>query len=65
MAGVFDKLNLNDQETVVILNAPVEFEKHIAVLRGVIVRRAIGRKMDADFLLAFVKDQEDVNPGSR
>jgi hypothetical protein len=34
MAGVFDKLQLNDQKDIVVLNAPKSFESELARLKG-------------------------------
>ena len=33
MPNVFDKLNLNDQHEILVLNAPQEFEKALRKLR--------------------------------
>ena len=53
MAHVFDKLNLKDQDEVVVLNAPLSFEPELAWLAD---RRVVRDLADVDgvrFALAF------------
>ena len=43
MSAVFKKLNLKDQTEIVVAAVPASFEPTIATLRGVKVRRAVGK----------------------
>lgn len=60
MAAVFAKLNLKEQHTIVVLNAPASFEPELAALTGVTVRRDLAGEPVA-FLLAFVTRQQEVD----
>ena len=44
MASVFEKLNLKQQSPIAIVNAPASFEREIASLKGVDVKRSLDRK---------------------
>lgn len=57
---LFAKLNLKDQKSLVILNAPQEFESEVARLEGVEVIRDAGLVAGFDFFMAFVTRQEEV-----
>lgn len=50
--GVFDKLQLKDQQDIVIIDAPDSFEAQIRALEKVRVRRKLDAS--ADFTLAFM-----------
>lgn len=61
MASVFTKLNLKDQTTLVVLNAPMSFEPELAALSGVSVLRDVATADKIDFALAFVTKQKEVD----
>jgi hypothetical protein len=61
MSSVFSKLNLKDQTTLVIVNAPESFEPELAALKGVTVLRDVGAAKDVEFSLAFVTKQKEVD----
>ena len=56
----FAKLNLKDQDEIVVLNAPASFEPELKTLKGVTVRRD-AKGGDIDFSLAFVMTQKEVD----
>ena len=56
----FAKLNLKDQEEIVVLNAPASFEPELKTLSGVTIRRDL-KGTDLSFALAFVITQKDVD----
>lgn len=60
MATVFDKLNLKDQQHLVILAAPASFQPEIARLKGRTIHRAIDAP-SAEFFLAFVTRKAEVD----
>ena len=60
MAGVFDKLQLKDQEEIVVLNAPASFEPELAKLKGVSVARSVKDAKEIAFSIAFVMTQPEV-----
>ena len=57
MPTVFGKLNLKDQNEIVVVNAPASFEPELASLDGVTVRRNASEVKAIDFSLAFVTKQ--------
>jgi hypothetical protein len=61
MASTFDKLNLKDQKLIVVWNAPESFEKELAGLNGVAVKRSAEGVAQIDFSLAFVTKQKEVD----
>lgn len=61
MASTFDKLNLKGQKLIVVVNAPESFEKELAGLRGVTVKRSADGMAQIDFSLAFVTKQNEVD----
>src|SRR5215469_1998238 len=61
MASTFEKLNLKDQKLIVVVNAPESFEKELAGLSGVTVKRSAEGVAQIDFSLAFVTKQKDVD----
>ena len=61
MSAVFRKLNLKDQNDIVVLDAPASFEPEIAALEGVAVRRSMDAVEQVQFALAFVTLQEQIN----
>lgn len=65
MTPLFRKLNLKDQRTIVVLDAPESFEPELAALSGVTVKRKVGRGTRLDFGIAFVITQEQLDEASR
>lgn len=57
---VWNRLNLKDQDTILVLNAPDSFEPELADLRETTIRRRFGRLKNIDFVLAFVLRQRQV-----
>jgi len=60
-SSVFAKMNLKDQKEIVVLNAPDSFEREIAALDGVSVRRKLSSSSRVAFGVAFVITQADVD----
>ena len=61
MPSTFEKLNLKNHPTILVLNAPASFEPELAALHGVTILRAL-QPLDAiDFSLAFVTTQNEVD----
>jgi hypothetical protein len=61
MGTVFEKLQLKDQEEIVVLNAPKSFESEITRLKGVTVKRSLIGVKDILFSLAFVTTQDEAD----
>lgn len=61
MPSTFEKLNLKDQQHIVVLNAPESFERELAALRGVTILRDLKDANEIEFSLAFVTKQRDVD----
>ena len=62
MNAVFKKLNLKDQKSVVILNAPDSFEETIADISSERdVRRLIDDLQEIEFIMAFVIRQTEID----
>ena len=61
MAGVFGKLQLKDQEEIVVLNAPASFEPELKSLQGVTVLRSLKEVKEIQFSIAFVMTQPEVD----
>jgi hypothetical protein len=59
--NTFAKLNLKEQNDIVIVNAPESFEREIASLKGVTVRRSMSDVKQVDFSLSFVTKQKEVD----
>jgi len=57
----FAKLNLKDQSDIVIVNAPESFEREIASLKGVTVRRSMSDAKQIEFSLTFATRQKEVD----
>jgi hypothetical protein len=61
MPSTFEKLNLRNHPTILVLNPPASFEPELAALHGVIVLRNL-QDLDAiDFSLAFVTTQRQLD----
>lgn len=65
MSAIFDKLNLKDQQEIVIMNAPESFETELALLTGVKVLRNDSETKEVSFALAFCTTQKEVDAISR
>jgi hypothetical protein len=61
MPSVFGKLNLKDQNEVLIVNAPESFEPELATLKNVAIVRDLKKTKTASFSLAFVTTQREVD----
>jgi hypothetical protein len=61
MGTVFEKLQLKDQEEIVVLNAPKSFEPELTRLKGVTVKRSLAGVKDIRFSLAFVTTQDEAD----
>ena len=59
--NTFSKLNLKDQTDIVIVNAPESFEREIASLKGVTVRRSMSDAKQIEFSLTFATRQKEVD----
>jgi hypothetical protein len=61
MPSTFNKLNLKNHPTILVLNPPASFEPELAALHAVTVLRTL-QPLDAiDFSLAFVTTQRQVD----
>jgi hypothetical protein len=61
MPSTFNKLNLKNHTTILVLNPPVSFESELAALHGVTILRALHPLDTIAFSLAFVTTQQQVN----
>ncbi len=61
MTPLFKKLNLKDQQEILILNAPDSFEPALEALEGVTVLRDLAEVQTITFSLAFVTQQAEVD----
>ena len=61
MAVIFLKLNLKDQQEIVVLGAPSSFEPVLAQLPALHIHRNLESMPEAAFLLAFVTRKAEVN----
>lgn len=60
MSALFRKLNLKDQDVILVINAPASFEPELAALAGVAVARDADRPETIAFALAFVTRLEEI-----
>jgi hypothetical protein len=60
MTPLFQKLNLKDQQELLIVNAPESFEPELAALEGVTVVREPAQLEAIHFLLAFVQRLDQI-----
>jgi len=60
VADIWKKLNLKDQSTVFVLNAPSSFEQSIKSLSGVAVNRKLSSAPAISFLVAFLTEREEI-----
>ena len=61
MSKLFQKMNLKDQNTIVVLNAPASFEAELAMLEDVTIARDLKAVKEIEFSLAFVTRQAEVD----
>jgi len=61
MPSTFNKLNLKNHATILVLNPPTSFEPELAALHGVTVLRHLQPLAGIDFSLAFVTTQQQVD----
>jgi len=61
MPSTFEKLNLKNHPTILVLNAPASFEPELAALQAVTILRNLRPLTAIDFSLAFVTTQQQVD----
>ena len=59
--NTFAKLNLKEHNDIVIVNAPESFEREIASLKGVTVRRSMSDAKQVAFSLTFATKKTEVD----
>ena len=62
---VFQKLNLKDQDSILVLDAPASFEAELKRLTAVTVHRAAADVTGIGFFLAFVTSQPEADKAAR
>ncbi len=62
MGPVFRKLNLEDHDPIVVVNAPAEFEPEVAALADRRVVRDVGEVGALGFALGFARDRAELDP---
>ena len=61
MATIFEKLNLKDQQEIVVFNAPASFEPELAKLPVITIHHNLASVRAINFLLAFVTRKAEVD----
>jgi short subunit dehydrogenase-like uncharacterized protein len=61
MATTFEKLNLKDQQEILVLNAPAAFDAELAGMTALTIHRKIESVAVIRFLIAFVTRQSEVD----
>ena len=61
MATTFEKLNLKDQQEILVLNAPASFDAELGGLPGLTIHRKIESVAVIRFVIAFVTRQSEVD----
>jgi hypothetical protein len=61
VSAVFKKLNLTDQQEIVVIDAPGSFEPELAALQEIVVRHSLDDVERVQFSLAFVTRQEQID----
>lgn len=64
MATMLEKLNLKNESSIVVLNAPESFEPHLAGLEPVNVLRTLTPGTRVRFAIAFVVTQKELDEAS-
>lgn len=59
--GIFKKLNLKDQEEILVLQAPASFEPELEALENVAIKRDAAEIEYIDFCLVFAAKQAEVD----
>ena len=62
---VFEKMNLKDQDAILVLDAPASFEPELKSLDGVSVHRSAAGVKRIGFFLAFVTSQPEADKAMR
>lgn len=65
MSAIFKKLNLKDQDEILVVNAPESFEPELGSLEGVTIKRTLDEVQTVAFSLAFVIRQEELDTIAR
>jgi hypothetical protein len=65
MSSVFAKLNLKEQQEILVVNAPASFESQLLALKGVTVLRDPRQAKAIRFALVFASRQDEVDTLSR
>jgi hypothetical protein len=65
VATIFDKLNLKDQEAVVVINSPPSFESELRRLKGVKILRDAQGVSSVEFAIVFVTQRKEVDRAAR
>jgi len=65
MPTIFDKLNIKDNQEILVINAPNSFEKELHRLRRVTVLRDVAETKSLSFALAFVTKRAELDRLSR
>lgn len=65
MVTIFDKLNLKDHETIVVIDSPQSFEEELRLLKGVKVVRDARGLASVEFAIAFVTRRAEVERAAR
>jgi hypothetical protein len=65
MSSTFERLNLESQRQIVVLNVPEPFEHELTTLRGVTILRDLLDTNEIEFSLAFVTKQREVETLAR
>ena len=61
MATLFEKLNLGDQQKILVLNAPASFDAELARLPVLTIHRQIESAAEIRFSIAFVTRKSEVD----
>jgi hypothetical protein len=64
MSALFRKLNLKDQSSIVVLQAPPSFDAALAELTGVTVHRTVARGARTSFGIGFAITQKELDTAS-
>jgi hypothetical protein len=65
MSDVFKKLNLKDQQEILVLNAPASFAAELDQLEQVAVQRSVDAVQRVVFALAFATKQDELDHFAR
>ncbi len=65
MTALFDKLNLKDHKTIVVINSPPSFEDELRQLKGVKIVRDTQGLSSVEFAIAFVTQRKEVDDAAR